>query len=212
MVRVPTLHRVSARFFIHLQSTSRIDMTPLERLRLAVAVGHAVHGAELRLHTDSGDMFIVSTHPAASIDPCAMRGLVAASASPAKPDVSEHIVSVELTGAVVDAGGGVYRVVRQGHEQRWIPSLLHTSRLAELLDPLRLDGVTDDDLHATLKSDAQLGVTLVVLTTAERYVDRLDEAAEQAAAAIAVEELRCAVAHEIALSTAIQHGDNDGAH
>jgi hypothetical protein len=186
-------------------------MTPLERLRLAVAVGHAVHGAELRVHTDAGDTVIVSTHPAASLDHCAMRGLVAASACPAKPDVSEHIVSFELTGAVVDAGGGVYRVVRHGHEQRWIPSLLHPSRLAELLDPLRLDGVTDDDLHATLKPDGQLGVTLVVLTTAERYVDRLDEAAERSAAAIAVEELRCAAARDIALTTAIQQGNDDRA-
>jgi hypothetical protein len=33
---------------------------------------------------------------------------------------------------------------------------------------------------------------LIVLTTAERYVDRLDDAAHDVAAAVAVEELRCA--------------------
>jgi hypothetical protein len=177
-------------------------MTPLERLRLAVAVGHAVHGAELRLDTDGGDLIIVSSHPAAQLDHCTMRGLVAASAHPAKPDVSEHIVSIELGGSLSDAGGGVYRVVRQGHEQRWIPSLLHPTRLAELLTPLRIDGVTNDELHATLKPDAQLGVTLVVLTTAERFVDRLDEAAEYVAASIAVDELNCAVSRDVALADA----------
>ncbi len=175
-------------------------MTPLERLRLAVAVGHAVHGAELRFHTDEGGVVIVSSHPAAQFDHCTMRRLVAASTWPAQPDVSEHIVAIEFGGSLRDSAGGVFQVEGGGHEQRWIPSLLDANRLAKLLGPLRLEGVSDDRLHATLKPDAQLGVTLVVLTTTDRYVGRLDEAAEYVAASIAVDELSDAVSRDVALA------------
>lgn len=187
-------------------------MTPLERLRLSVAVGHAVYGAELRLTTDRGDVITVSSHSAAQLDHCSLRRLVAASTCPGRPDVSDHIVAIELTGSLSDAGGGVYRVVRQGHEQRWIPSLLHPNRLGELLTALQIDGVDNDELHATLKPDELLGVTIIVLTTAERFVDRLDEAAEYWAASIAVDELSYAVSRDIVLAEIAARNGIDQAH
>lgn len=172
-------------------------MTPLERLRLAAALGHAVPASELRLHTPAGETIIVSAHPAADIDPCAMRRVVCAFACPNNTDYSQRVAAVEIGGSLVDLGGGVFRVGRNGTEQRWVASLLTPDRIAELLDDVGLDKLPDEAMHGCLKPDPELGVTLLVITANdERYLDLLDHIASRAAAAIFVEELRCTASHD----------------
>jgi len=168
-------------------------VTPLERLRLAAALGHAVAASELRLVTPAGETIVVSAHPGADIDPCAMRRVVRAFACPDNTDHSQRVAAVEFGGSLDHLGGGVYRVAHHGIEQRWVASLLAPARIAELLDDVGLDAVPDEALHGCLKPDPELGVTLLVITANdERYLDLLDPIATQAAAAIFVEELRCA--------------------
>ncbi len=172
-------------------------MTPLERLRLAAALGHAVPASELRLHTPAGETIIVSAHPSADIDPCAMRRVVCAFACPNNTDHSGRVAAVEFGGSLTDLGGGVFRVAHNGMEQRWVATLLTPDRLAELLDDVGLDELPDEAMHGCLKPDPELGVTLLVITANnERYLDVLDDIATKAAAAIFVEELRCTATHD----------------
>jgi len=170
-------------------------VTPLERLRLAAALAHSVPAAALHLRTTGGDTVVVSAHPAADIDPCAMRRVVRAFAGADQPDHSARIVDVEFAGSLRAGEGGVFRVAHNGIEQRWVASLLAPQRLTELLDDVGLDRIPEHAMRGCLKPDGDLGVTLVVITASDlRYVDDLDEIAAQAAAAIFVEELRVSAA------------------
>ncbi|MFT6763968.1 MAG: hypothetical protein ACJAXA_002632 [Candidatus Aldehydirespiratoraceae bacterium] len=167
-------------------------MTPLERLRLATALGHTVPGAQLRLHTDRDEIIMVSHHPAADIDPCAMRRVVAASSCAGQPDLSQRIVDVTICGGLVDTGGGVFSRSVGDVEQRWIASLLQPQRLADLLDDVGLEVVPDDAMSARMKPDSALGVTVLAITVNDaRFHHALDEIAARTAAACFVEELRC---------------------
>ncbi|MFK7918190.1 MAG: hypothetical protein AB8G14_08950 [Ilumatobacter sp.] len=170
-------------------------MTPLERLRLAAALGHTVPGTELFLHTDTGERVVVSTHPAGDISPCAFRRVIAASACPNQPDVAQRVAGVTIGGALFDLGGGVFSARCVGVEQRWVASLLDANRVSKLLDAVGLDSVPDDALHARLKPDSGLGVTVLAIGVSDaRFHHALDEIAAQVAATCFVEELRLSAA------------------
>lgn len=165
-------------------------MTPLERLRLATALAHTVPGTELRLVTDSGEQIVVSRHPAADIDACKMRQVVAASACPRHPDLSRRIGSVMVGGALVDLGGGVFGSRSGGLEHRWVASLLPYPKLSELLDDVGHHQVPADAMRASLKPDPELGVTVISVTSNHvRFDHALDEVAAEVAAACFVAEL-----------------------
>lgn len=165
-------------------------MTPLERLELAVALAHTVPGAEIRMRTDGGDDIVVSRHPAADIDPCAMRRVVLSCAQPGNPDLSAHIVDIELGGALGDLGGGVFGTRIGAREQRWIPTLLPQAVLADLIDDIGSGSVPAESMAARLAPDCALGVTLLAITSNSPSFDHaLDEVAAAAAAACFVAEL-----------------------
>jgi hypothetical protein len=170
-------------------------VTPLEQLRLAVALGHGTPGAELRLHAAGGETVIVSSHPAADLDHCALRRVVLDGARPDQPDQPDHsdrIAAVEFGGALDDLGGGVFRVARDGLEQRRIASLLCPDRVAGIIETIAIDDRCERSMHACLKPDTDLAVTLVVITTDDPgFVTELDEVASRISAAIFVEELWC---------------------
>jgi hypothetical protein len=168
-------------------------VTPLERLRLAVALGHGTPGAELRLHAAGGETVIVSSHPAADLDHCALRRVVLDGARPDQPDHSDRIAAVEFGGVLDDLGGGVFRVVRDGPEQRRVASLLRPDRVAGIVETIAIDDRCERSMHACLKPDTDLAVTLVVITTDDPgFVTELDEVAARISAAIFAEELWCA--------------------
>lgn len=180
-------------------------MTPLERLRVAAALSHAVPGAELRLVTDRGERIVVGHHPTADIDPCALRRVVAASACPSNPDFSRRIAEVSVCGALLDMGGGVLASVIDGVEQRWVASLLRPTRVAELLGDVGLEDVPDDAMHACVKPNGDLGISIVAVTANDgRFLHALDAVAARAAAVCFVDELWCAA------SQLVQRRDNAG--
>jgi hypothetical protein len=182
-------------------------MTSLEHLRLAVALGNTVPGAELHLLTDHGEKVVVSHHPAADINPCAMRRVAAASACPNQPDLSKRVVDITVGGALVDLGGGVFSSLLDEVEQRWVVTLLDPHCVADMMDGVGLDAVPDSAMRATFKPDAALGVTVLAIGVKDaRYRYALDEIAAQAAAACFVEELRCS-ALAIAHSNARKEGE-----
>lgn len=170
-------------------------VTPLQRLQLTVALAHAVPGSILRMRGRDGQTVVVADHPAADLDACAMRRVVHASARPDGPDLAPYVASIDLDGSLDDLGGGVVRVVRDGVEQRWIPSLLAPPRLVDLL--VGVGGATDDAIGACVKPDPELGVSLVVIAPEDANATRgIDALAAEAAAVIFVEELRCAAVAE----------------
>lgn len=171
-------------------------MTPLERLRLATALTHTAAGAEMRLSTDHDETVIVSHHPAADIDPCAMRRVVAASSCPGNVDHSERIADIEVGGSLTDFGGGVFGSQLHDGEQRWIASLLVPDVVSRILDEVGSGTVPADAMKATVKPDAGLGVTVFIISSNNATYDHaIDEVAAQAAAACFVEELRLSLDH-----------------
>jgi hypothetical protein len=165
-------------------------MTPSEQLRLATAVAHTVPGAELRLHTRSGEAVIVSWHLPADVDPCLFRNLVIASAEPDRRDLSDQLDAIEIGGTVTDTGGGILASSVDRREQRWVATLVPPHRVVELLDDLGVRAVPDDAMYARVKPDSGLGVTVVAITANDgRYLEFLDEAAAAVAATCFVEEV-----------------------
>lgn len=165
-------------------------MTPLERLRLATALVHAVPGAELRIRTTNSEQICVSHAPAGDIDPCKLRQIVAASACPNRPDLSQRIAEMTVGGSLIDVGGGIAATRCGGREQRWITSLLPYQKLTELLDDVGHGDVPANAIQASLKPDPELGVTVVGITANDaRFDHALDNVAAQVAAACFVAEL-----------------------
>ena len=166
-------------------------MTSLERLRLAVALAHTVRGAELHLSTDRGEQIVVSHHPAADIDPCALRRVAAASACPTQPDYSKRVVDISFGGTLIDLGGGVFSSLRDDVARRWVVTLLDPQRAADVMEDIGLEAVPESAMRASLKPDSGLGVTVLAISVNDaRYHYALDEIAAQVAAAFFVEELR----------------------
>lgn len=171
-------------------------MTPLERLRLSTALTHAAAGAEMRLRSDCDEHIVVSHHPAADIDPCAMRRVVAASACPNNPDYSDRMFDIDVGGSLTDLGGGVFGSKLNNGEQRWLTSLLVPCVISRILDDVGVTGVPAEAMKATVKPDPDLGVTVFVISSNDpQYDASIDEVAAQAAAACFVEELRLSVEH-----------------
>ncbi len=166
----------------------------LEAIRLASALVHAVPGAELRLTCAAGVDVVVSRHPAADLTPCAMRQVVIdarrRSAATLGGSVS-RIVELAVGGSMEEFGGGVVRSRTPcGAEQRWLATTLPWELVADLLRELPCP----DAMHATVRPDDALAVTLVgVSTTTADLVPQLDRLGASLAAQLLVEELLASV-------------------
>ncbi len=177
----------------HAPPNERSHMTPLERLRLATALTHTVPGAAMHLRCNAGDELTVSGHPAADLDPCAMRSLVIATMSGEATDYSERIDRITVAGSLQHLGGGVHRRVYGAMEQRWIATLLPPDAVGELLDDCRVGELPPAGMKGCVKPDPSLGITCIAITSNNATFDTfLDEVAAQAMATLMVAELLCA--------------------
>jgi hypothetical protein len=169
-------------------------MTLLEQLRLAVSLAHTVPGTELRLHCRGGQVVTVGSHPSADLDACAMRQVVLAGSAPDQRGPLDLVHVVEVRGALEPYGGAIFRRRVGASEERWFATLLRPDHTADLLRACHLSDVPDDAVHATVKPDGCLGVSVVQLVTPHRlWAHRLDAAAAAAHAACLVEELLASV-------------------
>lgn len=140
-------------------------MTPVQQLRLGVALAHAVPGAQLRLVDHDGRLLCAGAHPAADLDLCALRRVV--SRRLGAGGVPEGISGVGVGGSLEHLGGGLYRRRAHDVEERWFVSFLEPGILTTVLegcDPGRLGHGSAAEIHGCLLPDAALGVTVVSLT------------------------------------------------
>lgn len=182
-------------------------MTPSEQLRLATAVGHTVPGAELRLRTRAGKRLGVSRYPSADLDVCALRNVVIAGTRSPCADLAGQISEIEIGGTITDAGGGIFASSLDRREQRWVATFAPPHRVVELLADLGLeDAVPEEAMHASVKPDTELGVTVVAITaTGGRSPQFLDEVAATVAATFLVDELSSDLCADTVSDLAARH-------
>src|SRR5262245_12883948 len=95
-------------------------MRSVDRLRLAVALAHAVPDARLHLDRWGGHRVVAGAHPSADLTVCQLRQVVLASLRPDGVDWTRFVRSVAIDGNLVDLGAGIYRRrTAAGGEQRW---------------------------------------------------------------------------------------------
>jgi len=96
---------------------------------------------------------------------------------------------VVFVGSLVPCGGNTFRRTGPRGEERRLAACLPAAQVRSILDASPFD-LPDDAVHADLKCDEDLGVTVVNFTAPHRAFQRqLDEIARWAAAACLVEEL-----------------------
>jgi hypothetical protein len=156
----------------------------IDRLRLLAALTHGTKDADVELGGGDRRWLISYGRPDATIDPCGFRQLVLA-AKEGRRTLLPRVEVVTFVGALREIGGGVaQRRGPDGHEHHiatLLPATGVTAILAELPEPAV-------DIRAAVRSDAELGASVVVLTSP--VMDhRVDVLASQVAARCMVEEL-----------------------
>lgn len=160
------------------------------QLRLAVALGHAVPRAELRLTCRDGGRVVVGRHPSAHLSPCDLRRTFVAGELPGRPDVARWIESIEVGGALVDAGGGLHLLADDDGRSAWFATTAPPYRVVDALEGAPTHDLPGSpDARVTLRPDPELGVSVVQVVQDDGGDDQLRELAVRALGACLVAEL-----------------------
>lgn len=162
----------------------------LDDLRLMAALAHAAPGVTLGLATGASRELAVAHHRLdAGLDPCQLRGLVAAARRGRPTPLLDHVVGVRVARGLEDLGGGIFRRAHGATEQRWVAMLVPHEVVVDVLASCPID-LPDDALHVRVAVDTELATTTLCLTAAHGlWAWRLDELAVWAHAACLVAEL-----------------------
>jgi hypothetical protein len=165
-------------------------MTPLDRLRLAVALAHPVAGSQVVLTCVSGRVVRATNHPSGDLTLCQLRRLALTCAGRDGPDLSRILHEVTVAGALQDLGAGIYRHrPLSGLEQRWFATFLAPDTVAGLCRSVPVP--SDVDLSARIYPDVALGVTVVCVEALDDTRNgRVDGVAFDASLACLIGELR----------------------
>ena len=148
-----------------------------ENLRLSLGLAHVAPGAEVRVSHRDGSVLVASACPAADIDICELRVMVAAGRCSYWSDLDRWSESTgicgvtEVGGSVRDCGNGLYRYREGDREQRWFATTLSPAEIVDVLERIEEDDSVNDVLDVTLKPDFALHVTTVCIQAAERELD-----------------------------------------
>ncbi len=148
-----------------------------ENLRLGVALAHMAPGAMIRVARRDGSELVASGCPAADIDICELRVMVAAGRGSCWSDLEDWSESTgicgvtEVSGSVRDCGNGLYRYRKGDREQRWFATTLSPAEIVDVLERIEQDDSVNDVLDVTLKPDFALHVTTVCIQAADRELD-----------------------------------------
>ncbi len=134
------------------------------KLRLAATLLGAVPGARAELRGYNGNRILVGAHPACDLTPAQFRLLAHLAGPPghagAAVPFAAAVCEVELAGALVPEGAGLYRRrTAEGHQQRWWATDLPAPAVAHLLAGHRAR--PGWSLSATALADPTLGTTAV---------------------------------------------------
>ena len=167
-----------------------------ESLRLSVGLAHMAPGALITVVNRDGTELVASACPAADIDICELRMMVAAgrgscwSALDSWMETTGIIGVSAVGGSVQDCGNGLYRYLSDGREQRWFATTLSPAEIVEVLERIEADDSVNDVMDVTLKPDFALHVTTVCIQAADRELDdRLTDPAMSVYGATLAEEL-----------------------
>lgn len=167
-----------------------------ESLRLSVALAHMAPGASVRVVHRDGTELVASACPAADVNICELRMMVAAGRGSSWSDLESWMESTGISGisavggSVQDCGNGLYRFRAGDREQRWFATTLSPAEIVEVLERIEADDSVNDVLDVTLKPDFALHVTMVCIQAADRALDnRLTDPAMSVYGACLAEEL-----------------------
>jgi hypothetical protein len=143
---------------------------------MAVALGHSIPDATLRVRTSVGDAFLASSHhPSALMTCCQLRAAIVTPRHIGVPHVRDVLVDVELVGGAIDLGGGLYqRAHPSTPDQRWFATTLDQDAVVALAECHTFD-MPDDAIGVVLRPDVDLGATVVTMTAQPGHGFRLDE-------------------------------------
>lgn len=139
-------------------------MACLDDLRLMAALAHTAPGVSLELVTDAAHAIAVAyEQPDAALDPCQLRMLVASAWRGGAAQLLDRVVDVRLGSGLDDLGGGIFKRIERGVEQRWIPTSVPHDLVLGVLERGPAD-LPDDAMHARVAVDTALATTTVCLT------------------------------------------------
>ena len=160
-----------------------------ERLELATALVHALPGGALVAVNDTGQKITVGRHPSADVNPCRWRSVVVdhiqGRVQPAFADLS----LCEIGGSLerVESGGFIDRAEPDRH---WFAAKLPPCVAVQVLREVKLKGLPEEVVSASVRPDLELGVTVVgVGIDAPCMANALDTLAADIGGALAVAEL-----------------------
>lgn len=166
-----------------------------EGLRLMGCLLHSVPGAVGRLATHDGGEHLVAHHRVdATLTPCQLRTGLLQPMVPGVPHLSRVIRSIELTGSLVEIGGGLcQRSHPSAPDERWFGTVLGPERVAELAAacPSEVDHV---DIRVRIHADLELGASAVCISGDTGASLRLDAVACWLHSRCLIEELIAHVA------------------
>jgi hypothetical protein len=158
-------------------------------LRQLVVLAHAVPGAELRLHAESGEVLTVGRHPSADLTPCQLRRALLSSGTTEGPACFAALVDLRLGGSLSDVGGGFCHQTTRVGPQRWFATCLlpeDVARIAASID----HGLPRRAIECAVIADVEVGATAVrVRPSSGRFEGDLERVARALYAACLVEEL-----------------------
>ena len=162
----------------------------LDDLRVMAALAHTAPDVTVALATETGRELIVAHRRLdAALDPCQLRTLVASARRGYSSRLLDRIVGARIVTGVGDLGGGVFRRLHGGVEQRWVPTVVPHETVLAALETCPID-LPEDALHVRVAVDSELGATTLCLTAAHGLWSwRLDELAVWAHSACLVAEL-----------------------
>jgi len=167
-----------------------------ENLRLGVGLAHMAPGAVIRVFNCDGSELVASACPAADLDICELRMMVAAGRGSCWSALESWMETTGISGvgtvggSLQDCGNGLYRYWNEGREQRWFATTLSPAEIVEVLDRIEADESENEVMDVTLKPDFALHVTTVCIQAADRELDaRLTDPAMSVYGACLAEEL-----------------------
>lgn len=162
----------------------------METLRRASALAHVVDGAVLRLLAPDGAELVVGRHPAADVGPCEWRRLMALPCAGPMAAYRDGMELIDVAGTVSDLGGGLFRSGEAAGETHWFATGVCGAMAGQALRDTPLDEISSEHVTATIRSDAELAVSIVGMRfDPEVRADRQEELVRSAYAGCLIAEL-----------------------